>query len=98
MLESLTHEKQIQDYIKAIEHLKKQNQESPLFRDEIRKLEQKLDKLKKQIYSQLTPWQRVLICRHPDRPHALDFFKNICESFTELAGDRLYGDDHSLVG
>ena len=104
MLESSTHEKQLthekplQDYIKTIEHLKKQNQENPLFRDEIRKLEQKLDKLKKQTYSQLTPWQRVLICRHTDRPHALDYFKNMCESFTELAGDRQFGDDHSIVG
>jgi acetyl-CoA carboxylase carboxyl transferase subunit alpha len=94
----LPHEKQIHEYVKTIEHLKKQSQDNPIFKDEIRKLEQKLDKLKEKVYSELTPWQRVMICRHPSRPHSIDFIKNMCESFTELAGDRCYGEDHSLVG
>lgn len=98
MLDILPHEKQIHEYIKTIEHLKKQSQENPIFNVEIRKLEQKLEKLKQKVYAELTPWQRILICRHPARPHALDFLKNMCESFTELAGDRLYSDDHSMVG
>jgi len=97
-LEILPHEKQIQEYIKTIEHLKKQSQDNPIFKDEIRKLEQKLEKLKQQVYAELTPWQRILICRHPARPHALSFFKNMCENFTELAGDRYFSDDHAIVG
>lgn len=97
-MEILPHEKQIHEYIKTIEHLKKQSQDNPIFKEEIRKLEQKLEKLKQQIYSTLTPWQRILICRHPARPHALSFFKNMCENFTELAGDRYFKDDHALVG
>lgn len=97
-MDILPHEKQIQEYIKTIEHLKKQSQDNPIFNAEIRKLEQKLDKLKQQVYSELTPWQRILICRHPARPHTVDFLKNICEQFTELCGDRCYGDDHAIVG
>ncbi len=97
-MDILPHEKQIQEYIKTIEHLKKQSQDNPIFKAEIRKLEQKLEKLKQQVYSELTPWQRVLICRHPGRPHALNFFTSMCEKFIELAGDRTFSDDHSMVG
>ncbi|WP_068470344.1 acetyl-CoA carboxylase carboxyltransferase subunit alpha [Candidatus Protochlamydia phocaeensis] len=97
-MDILPHEKQIHEYIKTIEHLKKQNQDNPIFNAEIRKLEQKLDKLKEKVYSELTPWQRIMICRHPSRPHALDFFRNMCESYVELSGDRCYQDDHAMVG
>lgn len=97
-MDPLPHEKQIQEYSKTIEHLKKQNQENPIFKTEIRKLEQKLQKLKSTVYSELNPWQRVLICRHPSRPHSIDYIKSMSSSFVELAGDRNFGDDHSLVG
>ncbi len=97
-MENLPHEKQIHEYVKTIEHLKKQNQENTLFSQEIVKLEQKLQKLKQKIYAELTPWQRILICRHAARPHTIDYIQHICESFTELAGDRLYADDSALVG
>lgn len=97
-MDILPHEKQIDEYIKTIDHLKKQNQDNPLFKGEIIKLEQKLLKLKQKVYSELTPWQRILICRHPSRPHSLDFIRNISSHFQELSGDRLYEDDHAIVG
>lgn len=97
-MEILPHERQIQEYIKTIEHLKKQNNNNPIFNNEIKKLEQKLEKLKEKIYSELTPWQRVQICRHPSRPHTVDYIKNICQNFHELSGDRTYGDDHAIIG
>lgn len=97
-MDILPHEKQIYEYLKTIEHLKKQNQNNPLFNTEIRKLEQKLEKLKEKTYSELTPWQRVLICRHPSRPHTIDYIKNICTNFRELSGDRAFSEDHSLIG
>lgn len=97
-LDILPHEKQIHEYIKTIDHLKKQNKDSDLFNAEIRKLEQKLSKLKQKIYSELTPWQRILICRHPSRPHTIDYISHICTDFVELFGDRLYGDDRSIIG
>lgn len=97
-METLPHEKQILEYVKTIEHLKKQHQNNPLFHGEIRKLEQKLELLKEKAYSELTPWQRVTICRSPLRPHGLDFIRNMCTSFEELCGDRLFGEDRSVVG
>lgn len=97
-MEILNHEKQIYEYIKTIDHLKKQNQDNPLFSNEIRKLELKLEKLKEKVYSELTPWQRVMICRHPSRPRTIDYIKNICSSFHELCGDRTFSDDRSLIG
>ncbi|MBA3237106.1 MAG: acetyl-CoA carboxylase carboxyltransferase subunit alpha [Parachlamydiaceae bacterium] len=98
MSDILPHEKQISEYVKTIEHLKKQNQANPLFNAEIRKFEQKLNKLKESVYAKLIPWERVQISRHPDRPHTLDYIKNLCESFHELCGDRTFSDDHAVVG
>jgi acetyl-CoA carboxylase carboxyl transferase subunit alpha len=97
-MDTLPHEKQIHEYIKTIEHLKKQNQNNDLFTQEIRKLEQKLEKLKEKVYSTLTPWERIAICRHPSRPHTIHYIQNFCEKFTELAGDRNFRDDHAVVG
>lgn len=97
-MDFLPHEKPIQEYIKTIEHLKKQSIDNPIFNDEIRKLEQKLDQLKKKVYSGLTPWQRIMISRHPSRPHAVNYFTSMCTNFIELAGDRNFKDDHSMVG
>lgn len=97
-MDILPHEKQIYEYIKTIEHLKKQNQDNPLFNQEIRKLEQKLEKLKEKVYAELSPWQRILISRHPSRPHTIDYIKHIAETFEELYGDRLYADDRAVVG
>lgn len=97
-MEPLPHEKQLYEYVKTIEHLKKQNNNNPIFNNEIRKLEQKLEKLKEKVYSELTPWQRVQICRHPLRPHTVDYIKHICQNFHELCGDRTYSDDPSIIG
>ena len=94
----LPHEKQIYEYLKTIEHLKKQNLDNPLFSAEIKKLEQKLEKLKEKVYSELTPWERVLICRHPMRPHTVDYIKAITDQFIELFGDRTFRDDSAVVG
>jgi len=97
-MEVLPHEKKIYEYIKAIDHLKKQNQEGDLFNNEIQKLEDKLVVLKKEVYSHLTPWERVMICRHPQRPHTIDYIEHICDEFEELHGDRNFRDDRSIVG
>ena len=94
----LDHEKQISDHEQTIAQLKEQNKVNGIWTDEeIVKLEKKLETLKKQVYSQLTPWERVTICRHPERPRSIDYIKNLCEKFTEIFGDRLFQDDHSIV-
>jgi acetyl-CoA carboxylase carboxyl transferase subunit alpha len=65
---------------------------------EIEALEAQADRLRDEVYSNLTPWQRVQLARHPKRPYTLDYLGLMCEDFTELHGDRLYGDDHAIVG
>lgn len=52
----------------------------------------------KDIYSKLTPWQTVQVARHPERPLLRDFIKGLCSEFMELHGDRLFGDDHGIIG
>ncbi len=64
----------------------------------IKELENKILELKKNIYGNLTSWQKVLLSRHPDRPYTLDYIQNIFTDFYELHGDRLYGDDKAIVG
>ena len=66
--------------------------------DEVSKLQSKADKLLRQTYAKLTPWQRVQVARHPDRPHFLDYIDVLIENFTPLAGDRFFGEDNAIIG
>ncbi len=66
--------------------------------DEISVLEEKVDRLRENIYAQLTRWQRVQLARHPDRPFTLDYASMIFDDFFELHGDRAFGDDPAIVG
>ncbi len=62
-------------------------------------IEKKLNDTKKNIYKNLTPWQRVQLSRHPNRPYTLDYIKAICgDSFLELHGDRNFKDDKAMIG
>ena len=65
---------------------------------ELRSLEEKVEKLRQEIYSDLSRWQRVQISRHPQRPYTLDYIERMLTDFTELHGDRYYGDDPAIVG
>ena len=65
--------------------------------DEIRQLEEKIESKKKELYSNLTAWQRVQLARHPQRPYSLDYFNHTFSGFSELHGDRLFHDDHAMV-
>ena len=94
----LKHEKQIGEYESTISKLKEQGEESGLWsKEEIEKLESKLEMLKSKVYSELSPWERVEICRHPSRPRSIDYIEHICDSFTEVFGDRLYRDDPAII-
>ena len=66
--------------------------------DEVSKLQAKVDKILVQTYSKLTPWQKTLVARHHDRPHALDYIAQLIDDFTPLAGDRAYAEDSAVVG
>ena len=61
------------------------------------KIKSKLKSTIKDIYSNLSPWQKVQISRHPDRPYTLDYTANMFSSFTEIHGDRMYGDDKAII-
>jgi len=65
---------------------------------EIKKLEKKTKELRSEIFSMLTPWQKTLVARHPDRPYTLDYINVIATDFIELHGDRRFSDDPSIVG
>lgn len=65
---------------------------------EIKKLEQKLEKMRQEVYTNLTDWQRVQIARHPARPYTLDYINMIASDFVELHGDRFFADDFAMIG
>ncbi|MFH1791273.1 MAG: acetyl-CoA carboxylase carboxyltransferase subunit alpha [Candidatus Omnitrophota bacterium] len=64
---------------------------------EIRKLEDRLEKVKKEVFEKLTPWQRVQLARHPKRPYTLDYIEMLMTDFVELHGDRHFADDMAIV-
>ena len=64
---------------------------------ELRKLQERADKLRLEIYGDLSVWQRVQLSRHPDRPYFMDYLERICEDFVELHGDRSFADDPAIV-
>ncbi|HDH04997.1 MAG TPA: acetyl-CoA carboxylase carboxyltransferase subunit alpha [Nitrospirae bacterium] len=64
---------------------------------EIEKLEKKARDLRADIFSKITPWQKTLIARHPERPYSLDYIDLLMEDFVELHGDRRFSDDHAIV-
>ncbi|WP_263792250.1 MULTISPECIES: acetyl-CoA carboxylase carboxyltransferase subunit alpha [Salinibacter] len=66
--------------------------------NEIEALEERVEQLRTSIYRNLTRWQRVQIARHPQRPYTLDHIEALTDDFTELRGDRKFGDDRSIVG
>ncbi|GLK68456.1 acetyl-CoA carboxylase carboxyltransferase subunit alpha [Hansschlegelia plantiphila] len=66
--------------------------------EEVRRLETKSRQALKELYASLTPWQKTLVARHPNRPHFIDFVKGLIEDFTPLAGDRLFGEDEAIMG
>ena len=66
--------------------------------DEIDTLEQKAREALVQTYAKLTPWQKTMVARHPERPHCLDYVKALIEDFTPLAGDRYFAEDAAIMG
>ncbi len=66
--------------------------------DDIGKLEAKVSRLLKETYDKLTPWQKVQVARHPERPHFVDYIDGLVEDFTILAGDRTFAEDAAIVG
>ena len=66
--------------------------------DEVGNLQNKVDKQLRGLYGKLTPAQKVQVARHPDRPHCLDYIRELVTDFTPLAGDRCFGEDQAIIG
>ncbi|MDR3243411.1 MAG: acetyl-CoA carboxylase carboxyltransferase subunit alpha [Elusimicrobiota bacterium] len=94
---SLDFEKPIELIEKQIEDLRNSAVQGADNAQQIKDLQKKSSLLKNQIYSSLSPWQRIQIARHPQRPYCIDYIKSIFDNFIELHGDRAFGDDHALL-
>lgn len=95
----LDFEKPVADLDGQILELKKMSEagEAVDVADEIARLEKRSRDALRDVYKSLTPWQKALVARHPDRPHCLDYIGNLFTEFTPLAGDRAYGEDHAVI-
>ncbi len=96
---SLDFEKPIMELERQIDHLKRLADDRELdVQGEIEPLERKLGELRREIYKDLTPLQRVQVARHPKRPFTTDYIERVFTDFVELKGDRLYREDPAIVG
>ncbi len=96
---SFDFEKPIADLQQQIEKVKQVSEKTKVdMTATVAELEGKLDAARKQVYSNLTGWQKVQISRHPERPYTLQYIELICDSFIELHGDRTVSDDKAIVG
>ena len=66
--------------------------------DEVTRLQEKVERMLRTTYAKLTPWQKVLVARHQERPHALEYIENLFDDYVPLAGDRVFGEDLAIVG
>ncbi len=95
----LEFEKPLEELELKIEDLKRISDNKDVdLSSEIKKLEKKARDLRTEIFSNLTPWQKTLVARHPDRPYTLDYIGLMTDEFVELHGDRRFSDDKAIVG
>ena len=66
--------------------------------EEVTRMQEKVERMLRTTYSKLTPWQKVLVARHPERPHALEYIETLFDDFLPLAGDRAFAEDLAIVG
>jgi acetyl-CoA carboxylase carboxyl transferase subunit alpha len=101
MKHQLDFEKPIIELQRKLEDLRQHPENHSMgikFEEEIALIEKKIDEMKRQVFADLSPWDRIKIARHPKRPFALDYLTTIFTDFTELHGDRLFADDLAMVG
>src|SRR5436189_1760090 len=101
MKHQLDFEKPIAELQSKLDELRKHKETQSLgvdIEDEIAQIEKKLADTRKQIYSNLTAWQRVQLARHPKRPFTLDYLNSTFSGFREIHGDRLFAEDRAMVG
>ena len=98
-MQYLEFEQPIADLEKKIQELEQLSSSSEgVLSKEVESLKIKVESLQKNIFENLTRWQRVQLARHPERPYTLDYIDRICDRFIELHGDRFHADDKAIVG
>ena len=98
-MQPLEFERPIEELASKLADLKRHSRANAVDLDpEVRRIEQKLESTRRDIYLNLTPWERVQIARHSGRPYTLDYFQMAFSGFVELHGDRLHGDDAAMPG
>lgn len=98
-LQFLDFEKPIEELYEQLEKVKQVGEKSEVdVASTVQELEQKIEETRKQIFSNLSSWQRVQLSRHPNRPYTLAYIDKICNKFVELHGDRNVRDDKAMVG
>src|SRR5215813_3846349 len=101
MKHHLDFEKPIAELQAKLDELKKHPETHSLgisFEEEVAIIEKKLEETKRQVFLNLSPWDRIKIARHPKRPFALDYLESAFTHFRELHGDRLFAEDRAVVG
>lgn len=95
----LEFEKPLRELSRQLDELRQRSIETNVdLAAEVGEMERKIEATRREIYTNLTPWQRVQIARHPRRPYALDYIQTVCQDFQELHGDRQYKDDRAIIG
>ncbi len=95
----LEFEEPIENLYNQLEKIQQVAEESEIdVQDKISEIKAKIRNKRKEIYANLTGWQKVQLSRHPERPYTLYYIEHMCKSFIELHGDRYFGDDKAIVG
>jgi len=95
---TLDFEKPVRELENQIKELKEASARPEIdISKEIKGLQKKVDTMLKDIYGKLSPWERVLLSRHPNRPHSIDYIKNVVTDFHEICGDRHFANDQAII-
>lgn len=98
MAHILAFERPVVELITRVRDLRKRAESDPRYSDELKRLETKTARLAREVFSNLTPIEKVQLSRHPNRPHMLDYVERLFKDFVELHGDRRFRDDAAVVG
>lgn len=94
----LPFEKPVAEMVARVRELRALAKDDERLLPELQTLEDRSSKLAKELFADLSPWQRVQLSRHPNRPYTLDYIEALIQDFTELCGDRAFGDDAAIIG
>jgi len=94
----LDFERKLEPLEQRIEEIRKfHDLDDPQHRKEVDALRKKIEKTEREVYAELSNWQRLQLCRHVNRPHTLDYVRNLCADFVEVHGDRKFRDDPAII-